>query len=431
MNPEDKNLLDETYEEGKKLLDFHHRPGFGIFPSADPKSNYFNQVWARDAAHATAHYFARENPQAVIDSLQTFFTHQRPDGSLPSRVERQYQMLRLTPVLRYLSNPAFYVIENKIRKRIERPVHEGGDSAGGEDTIPAVLIMAGELFDASEKGKVFIKEHFENLHRAAAFFLETKIDATDGLAVMTRDNPDWADTITRKGKLGLINIWWWRGLQHLEEIAQAVGDQERFAFYHAESEKVKKSIMEKIYDAQGYFFRAKALSEKSFSENSKQDIHRLDTAASIFGAGYFLDADAAFWVEQTLKQRVGHASGLQNFDPPYAQKDIFWAHRWMGQWLYHNKFVWPWITLQNIYVKIKIAREHSDPAIRVQYQEEAVGDLLKMARLFKKAGGAYEVFEPDESRRGETAFYKPPKNFMGTLTGYQGAYARLKKLGWI
>src|ERR1700722_3846016 len=97
LSADDKKLIDSTFEEGKKYLDLHYLPGFGIFPSADAKSNYFDQVWARDAAHATAHYFARAHPEAVVDSLQTFFTHQRKDGAFPSRVERQYQMLRLTP----------------------------------------------------------------------------------------------------------------------------------------------------------------------------------------------------------------------------------------------------------------------------------------------------------------------------------------------
>lgn len=429
MSSADQNLLDSTFAEGKKYLDRHYVPGFGIFPSADPQSNYFDQVWARDAAHATAHYFARAKPAAVIDSLRTILAYQRENGALPSRVERQYQKLRLTPGLRRLARPLFNLFEIRWRGRIERPVHEGQDSAGGEDTIPAVLIMAGELFEASREGAVgesaraFLKENFEKLARAAEFFRATKTDPEDGLAVMTRDNPDWADTIKRKGKLGLINIWWWRGLRHMEDIAREVGDDADS--YRDAAEKIRRAIMEKLYEAHGgenkkdVFFRAKAGED------------RLDTAASIFGAGYFLDAEGALEVEQTLKRRVARSSGLQNFDPPYSPKDIYWAHRAMGQWLYHNKFVWPWVTLQNIFLKIKIAQGHKDPAIREQFRGEAVEDLINIAELFKKAGGAYEVFEPDEPRRGETRWYRPPQNFMGSMAAYQGVYAQLKSLGWI
>jgi hypothetical protein len=426
MDVEDKQLLDETYAAYARYLDRNHSPGFGIFPSADPASNYFNQVWARDTAHAAAHYFARAKPGAVIDSLRTFLKHQRTDGALPSRVEREYQTLKLTPGLRRLAGPFFRLIEGSWRGRLERPVHEGQDSAGGEDTVPAVLIAAGELFDASRDGvmdgdeaRVFIKENFGKLEKAADFFRTTKTDPADGLAVMTRDNPDWADTIQRKGKLGLINIWWWRGLRHMQDMAEGVGDARAAGSYRRESEKVKQGIMEKLYDVRGGFFRAETNDD------------RLDAAASIFGALYFLSPDEMLQVEQTLKRRVARASGLQNFDPPYPQKDIFWAHRLMGQWLYHNQFVWPWVTLQNIFLKIKIAREHDDAAIRGQYRGEAVDDLVAMAKRFKVAGGAYEVFEPDEPRRGATKFYHPPQNFMGSMAAYQGVYARLKALGWI
>ncbi len=433
ISSEDKNLLDETFAENARHLDRHYRPGFGIFPSSDPQSNYFDQVWARDAAHATAHYFARTNPNAVIDSLRTLFNHQRNDGAFPSRVERQYQMVRLTPGLRHLSAPLFNIIEHQLRKRIERPVHEGRDSAGGEDTVPAVLIMAGELFEAPRErdhedgssltGRAFIKENFAKLKKAVEFFHATKIDPADGLAVMTRSNPDWADTIQRNGKLGVINIWWWRGLRHMETIANDIGDDVAANWYRAEAEKVKTGIMGKLYNAHEGFFRAEAADGGGNN--------RLDTVASIFGAAYFLDAEAAMAVERTLERRVERGSGLQNFDPPYPQKYIFWAHRLMGQWIYHNKFVWPWVTLQNIFVKVKIAREHESAAIREQFQREAVDDLLKIARLFKEAGGAYEVFEPAEPKPGRTAFYHPPKNFMGSMTAYQGVYIRLKELGWL
>lgn len=416
---EEKNLLDETFTTYAAYLDSHYVLGFGIFPSSDLASNYFNQVWTRDAAHATAHYFARAKPEAVIDSLRTILAHQRADGALPSRVEREYQMLKLTPGLRRLAGPLFRTV-GYWRKRVERPVHEGKDSAGGEDTIPAALIMAGELFaGGSAEGRAFIKENIEKLAKSVDFFRTTKTDPADGLAIITRNNADWADTIKRRGKLGLINIWWWRGLRHMETIAMHMEDGDAANRYHEESEKIKKGIMEKIYNAREGFFRAAAGSE------------RLDTAASIFGALYFLDAEGAFAVERALKHRVARTSGLQNFDPPYAQKDIFWAHRLMGQWLYHNKFVWPWVTLQNVFLKIKIAREHDDAAIREQYKEEAVRDLLKIARLFKVAGGAYEVFEPDESRAGETKWYHPPHNFMGSMAAYQGVYLQLRDLGWM
>ena len=56
---------------------------------------------------------------------------------------------------------------------------------------------------------------------------------------------------------------------------------------------------------------------------------------------------------------------------------------------------------------------------------------MAMAKLFKDAGGAYEIFEPDQSIPGKTTFYRSPKNFMGSMAAYQGVYLQLQKLKWI
>src|SRR5581483_7589853 len=104
---DDRQLAADTFASYQAYLERHYAPGFGIFPSADAGSNYFNQMWARDAAHAGGNYFSRENPDAAIDSLRTLLRHQRPDGSIPSRVEREDQAVKFTPGLRRVSLPLF------------------------------------------------------------------------------------------------------------------------------------------------------------------------------------------------------------------------------------------------------------------------------------------------------------------------------------
>lgn len=47
-------------------------------------------------------------------------------------------------------------------------------------------------------------------------------------------------------------------------------------------------------------------------------------------------------------------------------------------------------------------------------------------------GGAYETFHPhDRTPATKNFIYKTPKNLMGNLATYQGAYTQLKELGWI
>jgi len=137
-------------------------------------------------------------------------------------------------------------------------------------------------------------------------------------------------------------------------------------------------------------------------------------------------------VEETLARRVARATGLANFDPPYPRAQIFWSHRLLfrsGE--YHNYFVWPWVALQNIHVKIKIAKEHPDAAVRGRYQKEAIADFVQMANIFQTAGGAPEVINPHEPSSPKTRFYRIPKYFMGSMAGYFGIYRKIKNLGWV
>jgi len=137
-------------------------------------------------------------------------------------------------------------------------------------------------------------------------------------------------------------------------------------------------------------------------------------------------------VEETLKRRVARATGLLNFDPPYTRKQIFWVHRFFfSNGEYHNQFVWPWVTLQNIYVKIKIATEHPDAAVCAQYKDEAIDDFVRMSKIFKTTGGAYEILHSHEATIPHAKRYQVPAHFMGSLAGYVGVYRKMKTLGWL
>jgi len=418
VNEGQKIAISQAANDAEKNLRQNYLPGLGIMPSANPKDNFYKQVWTRDLSQGSGSYFDRANPQAVKDSLETVFSHQRADGALPFRVEQEYMLVKLFPGLRSLARPAFVVIEEWIRRRKERPVYEGQDFSSSEDTIPAALISAGEFFLTSQEGQNFGQENYEKIKKAAEFFGQ-RADQEDGLIEVRAKNPDWADSIIRGGKIGTINIWWARSLRLLSFMAQELGFKEDAAQYRGQFETVKKSIIEKLYNQEEGYFRASAGED------------RIDAAASVFGALYLLEPTEAVKVEETLKQRLMTNSGLKNFDPPYPSEQIMWPHKLINLPGYHNEYVWPWVTCQNIEVKIKIATSHPDEAVRGQYKEEAVADLANMAQMFNEAGGAYEIFDPETRRPPNKRFYHPPQNLMGGLAAYEGAYLRIKELGWI
>ena len=420
---EKKYLVASVANSSVNELTNDYEPGFGVFPSSDSKENFYQQVWTRDFAHAAGNYFASQNPPALIDSLNTIFKHQRSDGALPFRVEKEYLILKVFPGLRSLARPAFNFFEKTIKGRDERPVYEGQDFVKAQDTVPAAIIALGEFFINSPEGREFVKQHFGQMKKAVDFF-RAKADPSDGLIVARRGLADWADSINRQGKLGTVNVWWARSLRLMEFMANALGYEEDAKQYKNDFAKIKASVMEKLYNGKQGYFRADEGEE------------RVDTVASIFGSLYLLGSTEAVKVQETLKSRMTTPSGLKNFDPPYPNRQIMLTHRLIGHQDYHNADIWPWVTCQNIQVKIKIALQHPEAAIREQYKKEAVEDLVKMADLFREAGGAYEIFQPNEpkpaiKKRLFITTYQPPKNNMGNLAAYQGAYLQLKDLGWI
>lgn len=418
LEAKDKERVERTAEQEAEELKKNYEPGFGVFPSSDPNENFYQQVWTRDFAHAGGNYFATQDPKALADSLETVFSHQRKDGALPLRTEKEYLLLKIVPGLRGLAKPIFNLIENKFKGRGERPVYEGQDFSSAEDTVPAALIAAGEFFVSSPEGRAFGEEHFDELKKAADYF-RTKVDQADGLVAARNKNADWADSINRGGKLGGLNVYWARSLRLMSFMASQLGKKEDAELFRNEFHRTKESIMEKLYDEGGAYFRA------------EEGTDRVDTVASIFGSLYLLSPEECARVQETFKQRTKENSGLKNFDPPYPQNQIMWPLKVIGHGGYHNTYVWPWVTCENIQVKIKIALGHSDEKVREQYKAEAVEDLLDMANLFEESGGAYEIYQPDTREPAVTRWYKPPENFMANMAAYEGAYLQLKELGWI
>jgi hypothetical protein len=386
--------LAARYEEA---LARHYEPGFGVSPAASVHENFYRQVWARDFAHAAAHYFAHALPEAVEDSFETLFKYQRADGAVPLRVEKEYLLiLKLTPGLRFLSRPLFSLLHGKGG---ERPVFDGQDFSHAKDTILALLIAADLYRKSGARGEAFVARHEEQFARAIEF--AAALCEESGLMAVPPGNVDWADSITRGGVLGVINVLWVKALEGF--------DQARFL-------AAKESLLARLYDRSGAHFRAAAGQE------------RLDTVATILGALFFLDAAECVRVQETLARRVLRPNGFSNFDPPYPSASVRLPFKLLGHSGYHNAYVWPWVFLQNVHVKLKIAREHVETAVRARYLAEARADLEQMAALFDDSGGAYEIYFPDEKKPAATRLYHPPRFFMASMAGFVSAQRVLARL---
>jgi len=69
LTAENKVLISDMAENSEKRLEKNYEPGYGVFPAADPKENFYEQIWTRDFGHASGNYFANKEPRAIADSL--------------------------------------------------------------------------------------------------------------------------------------------------------------------------------------------------------------------------------------------------------------------------------------------------------------------------------------------------------------------------
>lgn len=390
----------------------HYKKGFGIMPTADPNEIFYNQVWVRDAMHASLNYYIDEFPESFEDTLVTILRHQQKDGALPSRVEREYLLLKLTPGLRWLAAPAFWLIEHAFRGRKERPVYTGEDFNGARDTVPLILIAA-HRYSRSLRGRAFTRNRYEQLSRAYRYFAH-EYPIRGGLIELPRSTNDWADSILRGGKLGLMNVLWTQSLLAMHELALLYGDDEtaqETATHFAKANAALRSL----YEPAGYM-------------RASESDRRIDTVASITYSLFFLTAEEAVGVQEVLAQRVRRPAGLINFDPPYAAKDVYWPFTIIRHGGYHNTYAWPWVTLQNIAAKIGIAQGHHNEAVRTRYKEEARRDFSAISQLFIDSDGAYEIYFPDTGKPARTLFYKPPRFFLANLATWERVRMQLDLL---
>lgn len=419
VSEEDWQAIDAYAQKAEALIGRHYEPGFGVSPSGSERENFFGQVWARDFAQSAVNHFAHAEPRAAIDSLETLLRHQREDGMLPYRVEREYSAVRIAlpfPGSWRIAKPLFQFFEKGVRGRKERAGYEG-EFNGAEDTTPALILAASAVFARSEVGKKFVAAHLPQLRKALGAF-RRKTDPRDGLAVVTLHNPDWTETIQRTGKLGFVNVLYAESLRRLSDMERASGETADADAHQEAYERTRASVLHELYDADGAYFRAKAGED------------RLDAAASVFGAKYLLSPEDAANVVRTLASRVGRASGLANFDPKYPLSEILWIPALFGNSGYHNEFVWPWLTGEYVKLVALTAEKLPEGDMKEIMQADAVLALARMARMFESAGGAYEIFLPDRPLPARSFFYHPPKNLLGSLAGYLGAYSLFKQLGW-
>lgn len=419
LTPSQRSLIATESERAMIITNNAQNPERGIFASGDPKSQFYNEIWARDSSFAITSAISRHNPEMAIKNLETIFSHLREDGTLPLRIEYDRHYLHFIPLIR------------SIRRLIDRskghPVYEDAMFAqGARDTVSSIIIACGETFRTGDFGEEFVMKNWETLQKIITRE-NLHIDPKDGL-VEGSNYQSWTDSIKMPGKIAFTNILHFRALREMFFMASQMGrteDVEEFEGqaleYQDQAIRLKESILEHFWDQDKGYFKAGI------------DDDRLDVSANIFACMYLANDDQGDRIQENLDEcRTMPFGLLRNFDRPYPNSAIDVRHRIGNISGYHNLYIWPYLTSENILAKLKIANTTQDEYLSERFRQESVEEFIGLSQLHKRNGDFYEVldpvtFEPVEARRLGITTYKSCPQFLASAASYLRVEQELNK----
>ena len=232
---------------------------------------------------------------------------------------------------------------------------------------------------------------------------------------------DWADSISRGGKLATVNGIYLHALREMTYVAANCGMDEMAAKYADRYEHVRTSYLTTFWDDALGYIKAAA------------DDNRIDAMANIYACLYHLGPAQCVRVQENLQKLVAPNLLLKNFNTPYPASMVALRYKVAGIPGYHNSYTWPWVTCENILAKLKIARNHPELQTRIRFFHEAQGDFVIVTENHTTNGDFYEVVDAETGKPVSSRFfglklYVSALGFMSSITTYIAAEEELEQV---
>lgn len=385
--------------------------------TAGPKSQFYDQIWIRDACLSIINIIAKKYPREALNTLDEIFKYQKEDGTLPVRIEGIRLWVCYVPFLRNLK----FILSRKKPKalyanRVYSPIPR--------DTIPMAILASSEMFYFLHEDDNFLLSRWNQMVKAIE---KEESFEKNGLISGIRYQ-DWVDSINRKGKLANVNILFYQALKAMAKMANDLGKINESNDYLQKAHDYRERIMRKFWEKEGHF-------------RAGDKDGRFDTFANIIGSLFVATPEQAVKIQDNLKEkRIYHNGLLKNFDQLYPEDYISRVIRIGNMEGYHNLYSWPWITCLNIVAKLEIVRKHQDEKIKDRFKKEALEDFIQISKILNNDGGVYEILDNITERPVNRWFdlwlfkissYKSSPDFLNSATAYLKAMEELAQLNLI
>ncbi len=284
----------------------------------------FREPWARDFGFASYGLLAMENYQATRETLDVFLKFQKANGQFPIKVHSTNVLIRtLFSILR----------RPQPTKPPLRPKYKSGHDSLSPDGN-ALLVSAAINYARQSGDPTFLTDCWEQL-KGGIQWLESLAPEEDGL-IIQGPYSDWADTVSREGKVLYSNVVYWKALDDMASAAREFGFKADLAHFSSRAAQISASIQNHFWRSDlGYYVTSKEFDNLNASGNlmavtwgcaSSEQSHTILNKMAEFGM-----ADPV----PTKPVNFGYPKG--NIAPearlgrfPHYHVDAAWL--WLGAW---------------------------------------------------------------------------------------------------
>lgn len=323
---------------------------------------HFREPWARDFGFAVFGLMALEENTAVHDGLALFLAHQRPSGQFPVKVHGTNILERYLHALLHREQPIDKPIEPKYRTGHQTISLDGN----------CLLTIAGLHYALQTDSRDFLAAHWPQWQQAIRWVTEQGALA-DGLLAQSAYG-DWADSVSRRGRVLYPNVLYWQALVMLGKAAAYLGETAVAAHYTAQADALKNSIQRFFWREElGYFITSNRFNNLSADGNLLAIVWGLATPAQ---ANAILEA----MQRRSMAMPVPTKAAV----PGYTRGAIALENRLAGIAHYHTAAAWMWLGGWHV-IALSRAGRHA----------EADAMLHRMSEIIVRDGVVHEVYDRD------------------------------------
>ncbi len=324
----------------------------------------FREPWARDTGFALFGLMELGAYREVKEAIEIFLLTQHPSGQLPVKIHSTSIIDRFMHSMFNRQQP----VDQPIRPKYIT-AHNTISLDGNALLVIAALNYGNRMGDAG-----FITENWDALDRAMQW-LESHKDQ-DVPLLKQGAFTDWADSISRSGKILYTNVIYWKALQEMGLAAKSLDYHEEADQYLKKAADLSKYINEEFWrEDLGYYVTSRYFENLSSSGNLLAIAWGLATDEQ---SHRILDAMRFYGMAIPVPTKVVHRA--------YPKKFIAIENRLGGIANYHTYFAWLWL-----------GAWHAIALARLGRFDEAGEVLYNMSRVIVRDGAVHEVYAPNGS----------------------------------